>query len=555
MVTSSIPTEQDWQSPASLPAYDSLPHRHYDFNSIMSNAKSTAETGTDFYDRGLTTRKYALAGVACSSIVSCCCITAGTVVMSTCGISGGVWLAGNATAVPSYLQSEMLVLTLNLIITLCTESIGFIHSISLRSALASESRLSFNTNLRLMTAARGWRDPNGTLLNALMAVLLIISYGSATLAASLFSIIGFPFLILGIALFLQVAIALAGMRSVKTLTWSYSPFDVTAALVHHTQLTPSSFRCMRGVSESDRDIIGGPAKPSEVQPSAWHAHSSIRKVVVFLWGLVLACAGWAVLIVYKHNQDEPWKSWSLLPDSSYDLYYFLGVQAQFADIKAISVQTWILAFVNIAAVQGPLTIGLHCSELIANVIQNERQWRCATTRNGLRTVTNPLKAFLANPLGLFLFVLKHVLHWMFGLSFSFAPGGMTHGNKIVIVQYTAIMNVYQIMNLCIALCIFACVFTLLALRRPCGPQPATYGHLQTLANLVDEWSPVMWWGHKEDGIPYCHAGTSSHLLPDVEMDCVYAGSGVVSHSPNQGEAPVLEKPHHRTRHSCRLPHR
>jgi hypothetical protein len=23
---------------------------------------------------------------------------------------------------------------------------------------------------------------------------------------------------------------------------------------------------------------------------------------------------------------------------------------------------------------------------------------------------------------------------------------------------------------------------------------------------VDEWSPVMWWGHKEDGIPYCHAG-------------------------------------------------
>ncbi|KAG2101819.1 uncharacterized protein F5147DRAFT_708153, partial [Suillus discolor] len=49
---------------------------------------------------------------------------------------------------------------------------------------------------------------------------------------------------------------------------------------------------------------------------------------------------------------------------------------------------------------------------------------------------------------------------------------------------------------------------------------AAYGHLQTLANLIDEWSPVMWWGHKEDGIPYCHAGTSNHPLPDVEMDCV-----------------------------------
>jgi len=64
----------------------------------------------------------------------------------------------------------------------------------------------------------------------------------------------------------------------------------------------------------------------------------------------------------------------------------------------------------------------------------------------------------------------------------------------------------QIWNLSIALFIFSSFFTFAALRRPCGPQPAAYGHLQTLANLVDEWSPVMWWGHKEDGIPYCHAG-------------------------------------------------
>ncbi|KAJ8594486.1 hypothetical protein M405DRAFT_808898, partial [Rhizopogon salebrosus TDB-379] len=55
--------------------------------------------------------------------------------------------------------------------------------------------------------------------------------------------------------------------------------------------------------------------------------------------------------------------------------------------------------------------------------------------------------------------------------------------------------------------IFACFCTVVALSRPRGPQPAAYGHLQTLANLVDEWSPVMWWGHKEDEIPYCHAGT------------------------------------------------
>ncbi|KAJ8580836.1 hypothetical protein M405DRAFT_833567, partial [Rhizopogon salebrosus TDB-379] len=41
----------------------------------------------------------------------------------------------------------------------------------------------------------------------------------------------------------------------------------------------------------------------------------------------------------------------------------------------------------------------------------------------------------------------------------------------------------------------------------------------------------MWWGHKEDGIPYCHAGTSDHSLPPVKMDCVYAGSRVGFHPP------------------------
>ncbi|KAJ7111496.1 hypothetical protein C8R44DRAFT_799605 [Mycena epipterygia] len=27
-------------------------------------------------------------------------------------------------------------------------------------------------------------------------------------------------------------------------------------------------------------------------------------------------------------------------------------------------------------------------------------------------------------------------------------------------------------------------------------QPAAYGHIQTLVNAIDDWSPVMYWGHK-----------------------------------------------------------
>ena len=70
----------------------------------------------------------------------------------------------------------------------------------------------------------------------------------------------------------------------------------------------------------------------------------------------------------------------------------------------------------------------------------------------------------------------------------------------------------QILYLGFGLFIFAVVSTVLARRRPHGPQPAAYGHLQTLANLVDEWSPTMWWGHKANGKPIHHAGKSIRIL-------------------------------------------
>ncbi|KAG1908842.1 uncharacterized protein F5891DRAFT_974143 [Suillus fuscotomentosus] len=518
MAASSKPTEENWH-PSSLFVYNPLPG-HQDFDLTISDAKSTADARADFYDRSLTSRRYALVGVACSRIVT----------LANHGISGVTPLnifeyhdvmaigVGPIQVLP--LRGEILTLILDLFVTLCTESIGFVHGISLRSALASESRLRFNTNLRLLTAARGWYNPNSAFLNGISAVHILQRGLTRCGSSDSISIAGFPLLILGVALLLQVMIALSAMRAVKILTWSSSPFDLTAALVHHAQLTPATFRCMRPVS--DLDMYGGPAKPPETQPSAWHAHPSIRKVVIYLWLIVAACAGWAVLVMYFWDhfhlaQVVPTspltlQTWSFLRNlmGNYVIY----------DLPGVNLEAWIVVFVFTAVVQGPLTLGLHCSELIANVIRDERQWRCATKRKGLSVATNPLKPIFIHPMCLILFIAKPFLHWMFGLSFSLALTAFDENiNALVMSMFTA-----QIWNLCIALFIFSCFFTFIALRRPHGPQPAAYGHLQTLANLVDEWSPVMWWGHKENGIPYCHAGTSDHPLPDVKMDCVYAGS-------------------------------
>ncbi|KAG1733808.1 hypothetical protein EDB19DRAFT_1191300 [Suillus lakei] len=173
MATISNPMKKTWY-PSSLYVY--IPNRQDDSDIITSDAKSAI----DFYDRSLTSRRYALAGLVCSSIVSCCCIIAGAVIFITDpgGVVNAMFIASNGLS----LQQEILVVTLNLIVTLCTESTGFIHNISLRSALASESRLRFNSNLRLLTTARGWSNPNGSLLNGIMVVVLIIvSYSSASL--------------------------------------------------------------------------------------------------------------------------------------------------------------------------------------------------------------------------------------------------------------------------------------------------------------------------------------------------------------------------------------
>ncbi|KAG1881519.1 hypothetical protein C8R48DRAFT_766540 [Suillus tomentosus] len=518
ITASSKPTVENWHPLRPL-HYETLLNLPDD-----SNTESVAATGIDFYDSSLTSRTYATAGLVLSTIIGFCCIILGVVIIAIHGVSGVIPLMRlSDTELRSFLQFELLSLILNALVTLCTESTGFVHSISLRSALASEGRLRFNTNLRILTAARGRINPNGALLNGIMALLLILSYSSSSLVVSSnfsntvsIAIAGLPLLVLGVALLLQVVIAFRGIRGVEVLTWSSSPFDVTVALVHDKKLTRSNSRCMCCVSDQGDDAC--PVKPSKTQPSAWRAHTSIRKVVIFLWVVVVAYAGWAVLVSYVRisYHSSQIHTWSFSQPQDISILYGL---------PGADLLVWILLFINIAVIQGPLTMVLHCSELIANVIRDESQWRCATKKKGLRPTMNPLKSIFSYPICLILFAVKPFLHWMFGLSITVstdAVDGTLHG------QLQVLMFEAQIWNLCIALFIFACFFTLIALRRPRGPQPAAYGHLQTLANLIDSpLSHVIWWGHKADG-PVCHAGTSDHELQGVKMDCDYAGSSVGS---------------------------
>ena len=327
----------------------------------------------------------------------------------------------------SSFRTEVLSLALTLAVTICTESIGFVHSITLKSALIHESRLHCNTNLRLLTAARGthWTNPNGTLCNVIMAILLIVSYVSSSLVFIPFQskfvddsleqwwntcIFAPPLLTLGTALLLQAITAIAGLNHTKVLTWSSSPLITTAALLNDGQLTRSSGRCMHHVLHSMSYI--GPRPPSERQPSAWQSHPSIKKIIITLWCLVLACMIWSGMVImawvrwFRTPIGPGLDSWSALPNARTN---FIGYQFYVEPDHGCPATVWAGIFSLFIILQGGVTLGLHCSEVIANVVRDELIWRKATSVEGTMPSKNPLMTVLESWPNLGLLLAKPVL--------------------------------------------------------------------------------------------------------------------------------------------------
>lgn len=395
-----------------------------DFESLYFKPKQT--TGPEFYDRSNLSRRAALVGVGVTALFGWFCIFMGFMIfLSKETISSGIVVI----SLRNNWERELLCLALNLMVTACTEATGFVHGVALRSALASHQQLRFNTNLRLLSAASGLFNPNGTLCNIVMAILLIVSYSSSllvVLSVDLDSSSGVadtglaicvsdvPLLVLGVTLQLQAIIALVSIRSANILTWSSSPFDITAALVHHAQILPESGRCMHSVGDG---ASRGPVVPSPKQPSAWRAHPSIRKVVKTLWGLVIICIVWGFMIVLlsDHSISHAMRSWSFFPRPqshfiAYSIPLTVGVYWY-----------WVLYYANMVAIQGPLTLALHCSELVVNVIRDERVWRKATTEEGSTISSHPLAAVFGGPLNISLLLSKPLLRESQQVGLPFSP--------------------------------------------------------------------------------------------------------------------------------------
>lgn len=148
---------------------------------------------------------------------------------------------------------------------------------------------------------------------------------------------------------------------------------------------------------------------------------------------------------------------------------------------------WVLLLIVLlfnAAVQSLLTMGLHCAELQVHLARDEVIWRTLQSRQG--SMTNPLYISATQPLkvwqSLGLLLSKAVIHWLFGIAIQFE---YTFGTSFQILQLAYLTILWAV---------FICFMISVSMHKPNGPLPATYGHLQTMADVIDEWSPKMYWG-------------------------------------------------------------
>ncbi|KIJ52963.1 hypothetical protein M422DRAFT_775997 [Sphaerobolus stellatus SS14] len=467
--------------------------------------------------------------------------------------------------------------------TICTDAIGFVHATTQRSTLAlttvspvayktsigrEKTALHFNTNLRFFTVPKsrdiGFFHPNGSFLNLVMALLLILSYAAVSLSVLQFTavvstypedgsrpidcdntvtdaawksicIFAAPLLILGTCILLKAAIVIAGLCRTRILSWSSSPLDTTAAVIVSGQVSPMSGRCMYSVLDNTSPKIRHsqnksvpPKKPSSTQPSAWQSHRDIRRIVKVLWVLVVSCGAWGGIIVrtwHSASNARPpnvsnkflpgLDSWSFIPtDKSNALVFGPSCGPLSEPIPATS---WVICFIVLIVIQGALTMALHCCELIINVLRDENTWRKATTKEGTKPTINPIKAVVAFWPSVALQVAKPILHWMFGFCLSLKAviayvGDTTtyaspdDGNTQASLQ--VIMRSVQTWYFMIAFAVFSSLMTFLATRHPKGPQP---GH--------KEGEEYHYENMEKEIVHY--AGTSDKPLPPVSLDYLY----------------------------------
>ncbi|KIX09770.1 uncharacterized protein Z518_00851 [Rhinocladiella mackenziei CBS 650.93] len=526
-------------------------------SSVVYESLEKQERQTDVsnhvYNGASGTKKTCIAGLAFSILVGI-----GFVVLGILAQGRSVTFHLNSVTL------ELVPLAINVVVLVVTESQGYIHATSLRWALFYEGKLEFNTNLRLLTFSKH-NFANGIIANAIFFISIAVCYGASAMIlvrntyefylngggdwdeiSHLVSISKVTPIALGIAILIQCALSIWCLHASRIPTWSSDPLTTLQAASNSRGLIYQKGRCMMSVH--DRSLLPTAMRPQARQRSPYAASPRIIHVLLVVTIVFFALVIWTGIIIHVGQHNMPDASWNFFPTAAVDtmtnnvefqaattqtvfLKFFASFNPGYAPIYVPEINM-LAILIFCVAIQSFLTIGLHCAELQVILLRDENVWRTLMGPTGTEapslynSVTKPLRTIPS----VALLVFKPVVHWMFGsaLGVDYAKG--------------VLMRVPHVTYLMALWLVFLAFVGVISFTRPKGPLPATYGHLQTMLDVADELSDVMYWGDKgeatglldqsqEEGgrlgegnkqTEVRHSGTSTQPLPAVQMDASYS---------------------------------
>ncbi|KAF7980040.1 hypothetical protein HWV62_39798 [Athelia sp. TMB] len=452
-------------------------------------------------------------------------------------------------------------LPFTIIVALATNLIGIVYTIAQRSAFLRNDHkggicLKYNTFSKFGMNGFGAARFSATIG---MFACVSISYTSASLIIVRFNVdrsgdgsgdivyqpwlTAPPVIALGISLLIQGVIAFWGVHKCGSKVIDCTgPLATTRYLIDNHYVVPTRDRCMVDLKGTldDPTTTPLPRKLSKRQPSAWSSYPYMKNTVKGMWWAVPFYAIWGGIAYYLAVHVGAWHafwkfvlspggfahsqtngtaltfaetSWALSPNvatQAFSMVFSEGLSAQGSQTGYLPLGNWFGVFFVSFILQSFLTGMLMSVEMAINVTRDESDWRAATGRGGA-DVEDRIVHAINNWRSLFMLAAKPLLPWK-----MVVPGGEDYTS----LQLTVSVNCPQTWYLAIAITCIACITTIITMYEPRGPQPAAYGHIQTLANLIDEWpdrrSPgVLYWGQKdsESGgvLSHRHAGTRGGL--------------------------------------------
>jgi len=442
-----------------------------------------------------------------------------------------------------------------LTVTLLNDSMGYIHTVSLRWSLQREGKLDFNSNLRLLTSSK-YSRPNAWYSNAIYLTGIVLAYAATSLIflslnpqlaeilhdgyaggstnESEIHVNAIALVTFGVGLLAQAFITTWAFVATDMPTWSSNPLDVVRECMNENEghrVSHRPGRCMMSVHMALEDRRN--CQPISRQRPMFTAHHTVRRVFFLLLALPPLGGLWGgviyALILRGDVHGVLGRSWAFLP-------VFTGYTDSNCRAHTCTDGTSILnvgwsaysgapgtvgSIFLITAFQAVVTLSLHCAELIVNLSRDEAVYRKLIGPKGTNGHYNSIVAACTSWQTILLFSFKAGVHWMFGLAINLSF-------RLGVNMYPP--QIFYFTGFALALALFG---TYLAFRRPTGPLPASYGHIQTIADIIDEWSDTgsMFWGHKADGQGVgepSYAGTSTRYLKQPSKTRLYGGRPLIS---------------------------